>query len=518
MLLEDQRFIHEDLERLEQAVADRVAEVPRNVSVLTDGLPHMLTKYSQIRGRLARDHELAKLLDRIEVQSQRLLEIYKDTDGLREKEVQTIATGDQFEEFYKQLDDIKDFHKRYQNEPIENLEEAYKRRRPAEGEAPVTEIDNMFTGEEGFGQYLDLTSIHEDYLNLPGVKRLPYIQYLDVVDAFTPPALSIKRKDKLSEKYFRYVGELASYLESFVKRTRPLQDLDKLFGSFDEEFDKQWSAQEVPGWTEATENVTSGPKTEGTGEGIIWCPDCEKEFKNENVYQNHLNGKKHIRAAEARKAAGTSGEKSSARSGGSSFSLKERAVAEREHRVRCLVKELQPERQATRVNVERRQGMTERERQMDLDALMAEPEDFGEGAAGELSDQDDEEKIYNPLKLPLAWDGKPIPFWLYKLHGLGVEYQCEICGNYVYMGRRAFDKHFSEGLHIYGLKCLGITSNTNLFREITRIEDAMRLWEKLEADRKKERDAHDNVVQMEDAEGNVMPERIYLDLQKQGIL
>lgn len=32
MLLEDQRFIHEDLERLEQAIADRLVEEPRNVS------------------------------------------------------------------------------------------------------------------------------------------------------------------------------------------------------------------------------------------------------------------------------------------------------------------------------------------------------------------------------------------------------------------------------------------------------------------------------------------------------
>lgn len=31
MILEEQRFIHEDLERLEQAIADRVAEEPRNV-------------------------------------------------------------------------------------------------------------------------------------------------------------------------------------------------------------------------------------------------------------------------------------------------------------------------------------------------------------------------------------------------------------------------------------------------------------------------------------------------------
>jgi splicing factor 3A subunit 3 len=57
--------------------------------------------------------------------------------------------------------------------------------------------------------------------------------------------------------------------------------------------------------------------------------------------------------------------------------------------------------------------------------------------------QDDEDEfIYNPLKLPLGWDGKPIPYWLYKLHGLNQEFKCEICGNYSYWGRRAYEKHF----------------------------------------------------------------------------
>ncbi|KAJ5980940.1 splicing factor 3a subunit 3 [Penicillium waksmanii] len=496
MLLEDQRFIHEDLERLEQAVAERVAEEPRTA-----------------RDCLTRDHVVSTFIDQIERQSRALLEIYTDADGQREREVQSISTGDQFEEFYKQLDGIKNFHKKYPGGGVEDLEQAYR------SDRTLMEIDNMFTGEERFGQFLDLTSMHEDYLNLPGVKRLSYIQYLDVFEQLVQPYLSLKRKDKLSDKYFRYVAELSSYLEGFLKRVRPLQDLDKLFATFDEEFDKQWSAKEVPGWTEeATENGTSGPKTEGTGEGT-WCPACEKEFKNENVYRNHLTGKKHIKAAEAKKAAGDSGESSApVKSGVSAFSLKERAIAEREHRVRCLTKELQSERQATRINVERRQGMTERERQMERETLLAEPENYGDGNGGDQSDDDEDDQIYNPLKLPLGWDGKPIPFWLYKLHGLGVEYPCEICGNYVYKGRRDFDKHFSGSLHIHGLNCLGITSNTNLFREITSIAEAMALWEKLEGERKKDRDSRDNVVQMEDAEGNVMPERIYLDLQKQGIL
>lgn len=33
-------------------------------------------------------------------------------------------------------------------------------------------------------------------------------------------------------------------------------------------------------------------------------------------------------------------------------------------------------------------------------------------------DDEDNEFVYNPLKLPLGYDGKPIPYWLYKLHGL----------------------------------------------------------------------------------------------------
>ncbi|KAH8701994.1 putative splicing factor 3a subunit 3 [Talaromyces proteolyticus] len=496
MLLEDQRFIHEDLERLEQGVADRVIDEPRN-----------------IRERLARDHQIAGFLDRIEEQSKRLVDIYKDAEGIRAQEIQSIATGDAFEEFYKRLDEIKDFHKRYPNEPVENLERAYKRKYPVEGEHFVLETESMFTGEEAYGQFFDLTQLHEEYLNIPGVKRLTYIQYIDQFDVFTPPQLTLKRTSKLSDKYFKYVGELASYLEGFMKRVRPLENLDKLFASFDEEFNKQWASNEVPGWGTEVANGADGPKTQGTGEGI-WCSDCEKEFKNENVYKNHLTGKKHIKAAEAKKANGASAapeqNQGSAIRDPSLKSLKEKAVAEREHRIRSLAKALDSERQATRVNVERKQGMTERERQMEIEALMADVETpFGGPGREEESDGEGDERIYNPLKLPLAWDGKPIPYWLYKLHGLGVEYPCEVCGNFVYMGRRAFDKHFSEARHIYGLKCLGITQQTNLFREIVKIEDAIRLWEKLEQDRKVDKDSRDNVVQMEDAEGNVMPERIY---------
>lgn len=51
-----------------------------------------------------------------------------------------------------------------------------------------------------------------------------------------------------------------------------------------------------------------------------------------------------------------------------------------------------------------------------------------EAAADEGGSDSEDEFVYNPLKLPLGYDGKPIPYWLYKLHGLNLEFKCEICG------------------------------------------------------------------------------------------
>ncbi|KAJ3209916.1 hypothetical protein HDU67_005808 [Dinochytrium kinnereticum] len=135
----------------------------------------------------------------------------------------------------------------------------------------------------------------------------------------------------------------------------------------------------------------------------------------------------------------------------------------------------------TKSHVERKQALTFKERMVDAEEEVEE----------ELiaSDDEEEEKIYNPLKLPLGWDGKPIPYWLYKLHGLGVEYQCEICGNY-------------EWRHAHGMRCLGIP-NTRHFHEITLIADAYALWEKLKSQTRAESFKADAMEEFEDAEGNI---------------
>jgi splicing factor 3A subunit 3 len=100
----------------------------------------------------------------------------------------------------------------------------------------------------------------------------------------------------------------------------------------------------------------------------------------------------------------------------------------------------------TKANVERRSALTARERELELEepAVELAPPAAEDGTGGLLDDAEGEgeDKIYNPLKLPLGWDGKPIPYWLYKLHGLGQEFECEICSGFKYMGRKTFERHF----------------------------------------------------------------------------
>ena len=512
MLHEDLRLIHEDIERLESAISDRVLDEPKH-----------------LRNRLVRDHEISTFLSRIHTQSARALDIYKNQQEARTQEIQSISTGDPFEEFYQRLDDVKSFHKRYPNEPVENLERAYKKVESSGSGGFAGDVDAMFTGEEAFGRFLDLTMLHEEFLNLPGVKhgrKVTYLTYLDLFDVFIPPRCQISRQDKMTDAYFSYVTSLAQYLQSFMQRTKPLEDLEGAFKTIDDEFEEAWEEDKVEGWKRESAQQSkagAGPVTEGSGEGI-WCADCEKEFKNDNVYKAHLTGKKHVKNAEARQQQQSAPEDVEMTNGtrtskpSSTARLKEKAIAEREHRIRRLTSALSQVRTDTRVNVERRAGMTDRERQQELAALYAEDiEATSESKPGDMDDEDGEEKIYNPLKLPLAWDGKPIPFWLYKLHGLGVEFACEVCGNYVYMGRRAFEKHFSEARHLRGLECLGI-KNSGLFREITGIDEAMLLAKKLERDKEDREAKKEDVIEMEDSLGNVMPEKVYNDLAKQGIV
>lgn len=225
-----------------------------------------------------------------------------------------------------------------------------------------------------------------------------------------------------------------------------MHDLDADLSNLTIEFDAQWEKGEISGWEDLTASYSSGQPGESAG---VWCSACSKSYAKQTVFNAHLTSKKHIRAAERLTSSSTTVPNTATTGAISSINelrrTKDRMLALMEKEIGMLGTLLAAIRVDTKANVERRAALTDKERQQEIEEQAArEATERGEAerAAREgeqgtlgLEEDEDEARIYNPLKLPLGWDGKPIPYWLYKLHGLGVEYKCEICSDFIYMGR-----------------------------------------------------------------------------------
>ena len=200
-------------------------------------------------------------------------------------------------------------------------------------------------------------------------------------------------------------------------------------------------------------------------------------------------------------------------------------IARMEGITHALLNQLRPTLDATARRAERRltQTFNEKEREMEeeisgtYEDSAAKGDGEGNGGENDSDSDDDDAPIYNPKGVPLGWDGKPIPYWLFKLHGLNHFYSCEICGNESYRGRHNFEKHFAEAKHSYGMKCLEIP-NTKHFHGVTKIEDAQNLWRKLQEDVNKDVFDASKEEEYEDSQGNVLSRATYEDLARQGLL
>jgi len=373
----------------------------------------------------------------------------------------------------------------------------------------------LFSGEEAFGKYLDLYANQTQYNNLKHIdKHLSYLHYLDVLSSAKDGGLhsELPKVAKMTKEYETYLASLHAYLLSFSKRTQPLVNVDEQQQEASDEFEKRWEEGQITGWED------EAMKQNGAGEGV-WCGACQKMYAKQTVFDAHLKSKKHLKAV-ARSDPSTSAAAPTTENGGTpapaapARKSKYYNTARLTSLILSLLVPLNPIIVETRSNVERRFSLTSRERELELEEPVNMPAPAANGAAEE---EEEEERIYNPLKLPLGWDGKPIPYWLYKLHGLGVEYRCEICSDAVYMGRKNFDRHFQESRHAFGMRALGLP-NTKHFHEITRIEDALALAEKLKQEGRQEIFQNETMEELEDDEGNVYNKKTYDDLKKQGLI
>lgn len=321
---------------------------------------------------------------------------------------------------------------------------------------------------EAYGSVLDLKLFYDSYKLLLGL-NLSYLEYLRL---FASPAYVSHQAD-----YVRYQNGLLEYLKSQYRVAYPLKPEPHL------------SAE------------VAKPELD------LFCVACDKLFSKDSVYQGHLQGKKHQKNVKNMKNIDSKPSKVSLGS-----------------QITQYASLLEPILENTIRNLERKAGMSEREKILDAIAADGNESDYtnyssseNEGDDGDAEDDDDDDLLGK--NLPLGTDGTPIPLWLYKLQGLHKQYRCEICGNAVFKGRLQFAKHFGLTKHIHGLLSLGVSElKISLFGGISEISGAKDLWNELKKDNGSDPESKLDDEEVEDDEGNVMSRKDYVELKKQGLL
>ncbi|OVA11319.1 zinc finger protein [Macleaya cordata] len=508
-LLEVTRASHEEVERLERLIVKDLQHEP-----------------TSNRERLFQNHRVRNMIESITTTTGKLIEIYEDKDNARKDEIaalggQTASGTNVFSAFYDRLKEIREYHRRHLNARVVDASEEYE-------ELLKEEPRVEFSGEEGYGRYLDLHELYNEYVNSKFGESIEYSAYLDV---FSKPH-KISRNLKLTRQYREYLEHLLEYLVYFFQRTEPLQDLDRIFSKVETEFEDLWEDGKIQGWeskglenghvsaqdslidldyyTTVQELMEVGPeklkealaalglKTGGTVQQRAERLFLTKHTPLEQLDRKHFaKGSRNIEQNGVAAAAAAASQKADSKK-----------IALKEAKIKRLCELLNETILQTKENVEKKQALTYEE-------MEAEREE--EEVQADTESDDDEQQIYNPLKLPMGWDGKPIPYWLYKLHGLGQEFKCEICGNHSYWGRRAFERHFKEWRHQHGMRCLGIP-NTKNFNEITSIQEAKVLWERIQERQGVNKWRPDLEEEYEDKEGNIYNKKTFTDLQRQGLI
>jgi splicing factor 3A subunit 3 len=283
--------------------------------------------------------------------------------------------------------------------------------------------------------------------------------YLEFLDTFQRP-MDIPQAEKQG-MYRTYLTALLQYLVSFYRRSEPLYNLDADLTQAASASEAEYNAGTFAGWTKDDNGVAddaaavepvdvvgfaSAAELEGVGLEVLKASltalglKCGGNLEQRAERLFSTKGKersawdKSILAGKP-KGGGKDGKKKRQKPTGAAAALPVVAMEAKVFRLADLMADTI---QLTREDVQRRQSQTAAERAAeDEDVAVEEPADGMEEEDDAAYDSDNE-LIYNPKGLPLdPVTGKPIPYWLYKLHGLNNIYKCEICGDQSYKGPKA---------------------------------------------------------------------------------
>jgi splicing factor 3A subunit 3 len=535
--LESMRQAHEDLERLQHLGAAALA-LSTDADVDASRIPESHPARSSVHSA---EHLAVGLATEAHARARVLAEGYSGW------EAESAISGMRnpltvLSEFYASLRDVKAVH----HADGSSLWDG------ARADAALVEsVPNppAFSGEEGGGRYLDLHQQFVEYLNIvyqrprpavggkqaqgksdlpkkdhkhskkrrrggadlarddgqtgerAEVQRIDYLEYLKRAISDPKSVPSIVRGSHVYEQYLTGVLE---YLVAFTETLHPLADVRELVEEAEQSRRVDLLAR-VGGFAQNYSN--SAELLEGLGAGGVRDALFElglkcggrPEDRARRLWEMVLQAKEGADDSESAPVVGRR-------------ILLEGLVSH------VLSEMLAEEMQRTVTNVEKKQSLSwaELEAERVVEEAVAERSNV-KGGEDVDDEEDDEKPLYNPKDVPLGWDGKPIPFWLYKLHGLNHEFRCEICGGTSYKGPRAFERHFADAQHVHGLRCLEISYSKQYYM-VTRISDAVKLRDKISSAGKDASFDPDLEMEYEDSSGNVLNRKTYQDLERQGLL
>eukprot|EP01102_Stenamoeba_stenopodia_P015481 TRINITY_DN5281_c0_g1_i1.p1 TRINITY_DN5281_c0_g1~~TRINITY_DN5281_c0_g1_i1.p1 ORF type:complete len:405 (+),score=115.52 TRINITY_DN5281_c0_g1_i1:184-1398(+) len=395
-VIEETRTFHEDIERLERTAVQFLLEDPKTV-----------------KDAVYQKHLVGLCVDRMIDRNKQLVDLYRDEDNLKKEEIAAMGGSGPtaFTTFYDRLRELKEYHRKFSIEPP----------RPDAIIPTLEDVQVGFTGEEGYGRFLDLHYLFDQWVNLPRRNRDAEIDYLTYLSLFNKFDNTLE-----GDEYETYLRDLILYLVDWIHRSQPLFNIQELLDQYDQDFNQLWESG-TRAW-----DLPEGTKKESDDKDPLYCEYCKRMFAKSTVFDGHLKGKKHIQAKEK-----VTNERNQRR----------KQAFHQEYKVTRLAEVLEDVVSATIDNIVKKQARNFTENAAEL-------EEEEEADVQSDEEEDEEEPVMRIRNYPVGWDGKPIPYWLYKLHGLGVEYKCEICGNTSYWGRRNFERHFQEWRHA----CLLYTS------------------------------------------------------------
>lgn len=515
--IELQRSYLEELDAIEVAISKRLERNPNLIGRhFTDNEGEIIhTKKRPYEEEILQKHELGYLIEKYKSQNQKVLANVRYRKELLSQEAEELRDGkldmenfdmklaeikrDNESEERDLVDDVNQIFSMYSSIDPEEVKRPKKNKIQAKRKHIVSRatahiaLETIFSPAEGNGRYLDLKEFHERY-NILTAAATNYYEYLSVFQE-----VPYEKINRHTENYAKYVEDLAGYLQRFYWRQNPLMpELD-----IEKEVEAKFRAN-----SEQKPDTEDGKVNEN---GEVFCAACNKVFAKETVFKAHLSGKKHQKNAKNTDSGG--GHVTKPREVGTDFG---------EFKIHFFAEKLRETIENSKLDIQRRETLTERERLMEIEYDQSDyttVSGSSENSSNSSSEDDDQDESYDFKNLPVGIDGRPIPYWLYKLQGYHKSYDCEICGNITYRGRNVFSKHFGNAKHQYGLKCLGIEDDSMpLFKNITRIDEAVALWRRLKKERRKKEDEAENAIEVEDEEGNAISEKDYLDLKKQGLL